>query len=207
MIRRAGPLLTLATLACAGCAVTGDPVAAPETTAPSSTPPSTIRQTDDTGKRLPFDTAFPDRWSSNNDGTKYEPCTAVSDQTLTRLGLNPASASDTAAANHQTVRGCRWKFIVDSANSLAQSVGNGPTLAEYRSKNDGIFVFLPTITISGREIMRFRIPDTSECTATVRSGGALVHTTVLTFGNTPPPDELCEIPVNFLRATIDKIPR
>ncbi|MFT4127988.1 MAG: DUF3558 domain-containing protein, partial [Gordonia sp. (in: high G+C Gram-positive bacteria)] len=45
-----------------------------------------MRQTDDQGRRLPFDTEFPQRWSDGNDGTSYEPCTALSPDRLTELG-------------------------------------------------------------------------------------------------------------------------
>ena len=180
MMHRVGPLLAAAAMLCAGCTVVGDPVAAPEPASPTSQTP-TIRQTDDAGRRLPFDTKFPDRWSSNNDGTPYEPCTAVSESILRQFKLNPDSAQDTAAANHQTVRGCRWKFQEESADSVAQSVANAPPLNEYRSKHQGLFTFFPDVTIAGRQVLVFQIPDTSDCSAAVRSGNATVDTSASVF--------------------------
>lgn len=186
-----------------GCSVPG--LATPEIGS-SSSQSQGIRQTDDTGKRLPFDTKWPDRWSINNDGTSYEPCTAVTADTLREFKLDPASVEDVAVANHQTARGCRWEFINDSANTITQHVGNGPPLPEYRSENSEIFNFLPDITIKGRPVLRFQLDDET-CLASVQSGRAIVHSTASTFNNSPPPDQVCDIAVNFLRATIDKIPR
>ena len=206
MIRLVGPLLAAAAMLCAGCAVTGVPVATPEPASPSTQTP-TIRQTDNARQRLPFDTQFPDRWSSNNNGTPYEPCTAVSADTLRRFNLDPTTAKDAAVANHQTIRGCDWEFVDTRSDSLVQTVGNGPSLGEYRAKNESAFIFLPDTTVNGRRVLRFAIGESSECSAAVQSGTAQVITTVFVFENEPPRDQLCEIPVNFLRATIDKIPR
>ena len=191
---------------CAGCAVTGDPVAVHESVPPSSQTPA-IRQTDDAGRRLPFETKWPDRWSINNDGTSYEPCTGVGERVLRQLNLDPDTASDAAVANGQTARGCEWSYASDKTNKLSQVVGNGPPLAEYRAMNKNDFDFLPDTVVQGRPVLRFVIIGPNECTAAVQSGTAQVITTVYIYNETPPIDQLCKIPVDFLRATIDKIPR
>lgn len=177
--------------------------------APTSAPSEqTIRQTDDAGNRLPFTTVFPDRWSTNNDGTPYEPCTTVTKQVLRQFNLDPQSVNDAAVANHQTIRGCEWNFDDNTDNSLSQTVADGESLPWYRNKNRDSFTFLPDIFIDGRRILRFRITNAGfECTTAVQSGGSQVLTAAFIFKNTPPVDQLCEIPVNFLRATIDRIPR
>lgn len=193
-------------LAGAGCNVAGDALPTSGDAA-QPTESSTIRQTDDAGNRLPFTTVFPDRWNMNNDGTTYEPCTAVTEPVLLQFKLAPNSVRDAAGANHQTIRGCNWNFADSESNSLTQVAGNGPSLQEYRAKNDPGFAFLPNVSIQGREVLRFRIAGEFQCTAAVQSGRAQVLTTVFMFKNTPPVDQLCEIPVNFLRATIDRIPR
>ena len=207
MLRHRPLLLAISAITCAGCAVAGDPVAAPESASPTSQTPA-IRQTDDAGRRLPFDTKFPDRWSSNNDGTPYEPCTSVTESILTQFKLDPQSAEDVAIANHQTVRGCRWRFTSDNANSVAQIAANAPTLDEYRSKNEGIFIFFPDTAIEGRQVQLFKIDDsTPECSAAVRSSNATVDTTVTLYRNARPIDQICDMAVDFLRKAIDKIPR
>ena len=65
----------------AGCAaVKGRPVPVPLPSSASETHASVepqIRQTDSMGRPLPFVTLFPNRWSGNNDGTPYEPCTSL----------------------------------------------------------------------------------------------------------------------------------
>lgn len=192
-------------LALASCSVTGEPV--PQVDQPYSPAPTTaIRQTDDQGKKLPFSTKFPDRWSDNNDGTSYEPCTAVAGSTLRQFDLDPTSASDVAVANHQTARGCNWKFANDRANSISQFVGNGPSLDEYRTRNAD-FEFLPDVQIEGRQVLRYRIFGDDQCAATIQSGKSQVLTIAYLYRNTPPREQLCDTAVNFLRATIEKIPK
>ena len=191
-----------------GCSVAGEGQQVTEDSTGATATSTTVRQTDDAGNRLPFDTAFPNRWSINNNGTPYEPCTAIPEETVLSFKLDPKSVRDVAVADHQTVRGCRWVFSDNPANSLGQAVGNGePSLAQYRHRQREVYEFLPSIEIAGREVLRYRTPNTSECSASIKSRDAQVFTTVLMFRDTPPVDQLCEIPVNFLRATIDRIPR
>lgn len=168
-----------------------------------------IRQTDAAGNRLPFTTTFPDRWSANNAGTDYEPCTAVTPAILREFNLNPSSVNDAADANHQTIRGCDWTFLDDAANTISQYVGgNGElTLNEYRDKQRGGFdELMPDMTIKDRPVLRMRNIELGQCTVVIQSGGARVFTTLFVYHNRPPPNQLCDVPVRFLRTMIDKIP-
>ena len=90
-------------VAVVGCSVSGTAVGEKSSVVQSQTtvaPP--IRQIDDFGRRLPFTTKFPNRWSRNNDGTTYEPCTTLSLAALQSLHLDPATAKDAAVADGQT---------------------------------------------------------------------------------------------------------
>ncbi|WP_306302445.1 DUF3558 family protein [Gordonia amarae] len=203
-VHRIAPTLTAVcvsvALACsASCAVSGDP--SPAVT--DSAPTATIRQTDSTGKKLPFTTRFPDRWSANNDGTAYEPCTALSDTELLASGLDPKSVSDAAMANHQTARGCSWRHSGIRLSSIGQITGNKPTFEE-RMKLRSNFKTWWDLTIGGRLVMVD--PDSAaSCTVTVKSGRSPVSTIVTRTWNAPPTKELCAIAIDFTRRTIPKM--
>ncbi|QMU19814.1 DUF3558 family protein [Gordonia rubripertincta] len=188
---------------------TGQPVAAPSTAAPVSNAQE-IRQTDDAGNRLPFETEFPNRWSINNDGSSYEPCTQVSVDVVKRFVLDPDSVGDVAASNFQTARGCEWKYVDDSRSSIAQFVGNlrrpEAGLSGHKESNAAGTTWLPDTEIDGRRVLRESMGP-GDCTVYVRSGNALVITSVTRMGFNPPSTEqLCAEATSFLRATIAQIP-
>lgn len=199
-------------LALSSCSTTG--VAVPST-APSSwdrTPARpTIRQTDEVGRALPFKNQFPNRWSINNDGTTYEPCTAVEPNTASQFGLIPESVRDVAASDFQTARGCKWKFRDDGKSSLSQAVGNlmqpEKGLTGYKQQYSATMEWLPDIDVHGRRaIVGSTMP--SECTVYVESGAAIVGTGVTRFGAEKPPlNDTCESAISFLRLTIGNIPK
>jgi len=191
-----------------GCSVTGSPGPAPLSGSDSSSAPG-VRQTDDAGRRLPFDTEFPDRWSINNDGTSYEPCTQVSDDVIRRFGLDEESVGDVAGSNFQTARGCQWSYLNNELSFLSQFVGNLDTpqgglsghKAEYSSTT-----WYPDIEINGRQVI-LGATDPSDCAAYVQSGGAVVVTNVVLIELNPPTTKaVCASATDFLRATIDEIP-
>ena len=203
-MHRIVPALTVAcasaVLACStSCAVSGEP--SPAVTA--STTVEAIRQTDSKGIKLPFTTQFPDRWSANNDGTVYEPCTALSDTELGAAGLDPASVADAAIANHQTARGCSWKHAGIRLSSIGQITGNKPTFEErmkLRSNSNTRW----NLTINGRVVM-VDSNSAASCTVTVKSGRSPVSTIITRTWNPPPSKELCEIAIDFARRTIPKM--
>ena len=181
------------------CAVDGEPGAA--TSASNTIEP--IRQTDSSGKILPFVTRFPDRWSANNDGTTYEPCTALTDTEIAAAGLDPESVADAAIANHQTARGCRWKHSGIQLSGIGQITGNRPTFEE-RMKLRSDFKAWWDLTIDGRLVMVD--PDSAaSCTVTVKSGRSPVSTIVTRTWKAPPTKELCAIAIDFTRRTIPKM--
>ena len=190
------------------CGITGSPVptASP---VPDSSTATGIRQTDDAGRRLPFDTEFPDRWSSNNDGTSYEPCTQVSEEVIRRFGLNVESVSDVAGSNFQTARGCQWSYLNNELSFMSQFVGNldQPQGGLSAHKEDySSTTWHPDIEIKGR---RVSIGSTapSDCAAYVQSGKSVVITNVVLIEQNPPTlDAVCASAADFLRATIDEIP-
>ncbi|MGV6991259.1 DUF3558 family protein [Gordonia amicalis] len=198
-------------LALTSCSTAG--VAVPSTASSSvgATPAQpNIRQTDEAGHALPFDNQFPNRWSINNDGTSYEPCTAVEPNTARQFGLIPESVRDVAASDFQTARGCKWKFRDDGRSSLSQAVGNlmqpEKGLAGYKQQYAATMEWRPDIEIQGRRaIVGSTMP--SECTVFVASGAAIVGTGVTRFGAEKPPiADICESAIDFLRIMIDNIP-
>ncbi|GAB98516.1 hypothetical protein GONAM_02_00380 [Gordonia namibiensis NBRC 108229] len=186
------------------------PVAESSVAAPSLKPEG-IRQTDDAGNRLPFETEFPNRWSINNDGSTYEPCTQVSVEVVNRFGLDPDTVEDVAASDFQTARGCQWKYINDRRSSIAQFVGNlqrpEDGLAGHKELNRAGTSWLPDAEINGRPVLRESMGP-GDCTVYVRSGDALVITSVTRMGSNPPATEqLCTEAADFLRATVAQIPQ
>ncbi|MGC5248652.1 DUF3558 family protein [Gordonia sp. DT219] len=172
---------------------------------PSATP-SEIRHTDQRGMSLPFATRFPDRWSNLNDGSTYEPCTALTPPEISSLGLAPNSVADAAAANHQTVRGCRWTFTGSRTSTAYQEVGNAPALDVYKAKNGDILDWRPDIILNGRAVAVGVRKGRSSCTTHVQSGSAIVTTSFSVNIDPPPIDKICDMAIAFTEATIDKMP-
>lgn len=204
-------LLLAAGSTLAACTFTGSPVGVSSSQSIPTSANVEIRQTDESGHPLPFDTKFPNRWSINNDGTPYEPCTAPSAALLKRFGLDPASVGDVAASDFQTARGCRWRFVDERRSSLAQQVGDlvDPTegLEGYKRLNTSGSSWYPDFEINGRTVVMSSLFP-GECGVTVQSGSAVVVTSALRFGvNRPPQEQICSTASEFLRATIDEIPR
>ncbi|MGV9827881.1 DUF3558 family protein [Gordonia sp. NPDC003429] len=188
-----------------GCSAQGTPVAQTAGKMATSSP-VTIRQTDDNGRPLPFRTTFPDRWNSGNDGTTYEPCTSVPESTLLEFDLDPQTASDAAAANFQTARGCDWHYSDRPLATLSQFVGNSHSLDVYKKRQSVITQWFPDQSIAGRRVAvgKFTSPDL--CMAVVTSGRSSVITQVTIPLDTPPIADICAKAVDFTRATIDQIP-
>ena len=188
--------------------VDGQPSAEFSPTASTGVTPSTntIRQTDDHGRSLPFSTIFPRRWSNGNDGTTYEPCTAATKSILIANNLEPFSARDAAAADHQTARGCVWSLIDREHASLSQFVGNQSDLDTYKQTNSQFVTWRADISISGRRVAVATNPSLSECGTLVRSGDAIVFTDLTVHVNAPSLDEICNRVIAFTRATIDQMP-
>lgn len=198
---------SLAVLALAACTTDGSP--APSTSA--SSPPGTssaagIRQTDDAGRRLPFDTRFPERWNRGNNGTTYEPCTALNPAQLAEAGLDSASVRDVAVVSGQTARGCSWKVPGQSQVDVGQSVGNSESVAAHKEKQH-LSQFLPDQVIDGRTVAVAR-DSIGACSTYVQSGRAGVYTISSVFTLPEPPiEQVCAPALRLLRATISQIPR
>lgn len=191
------------------CTTTGSPAAESSQNRPSGSS-AHIRQTDSSGNRLPFETEFPNRWSINNDGTPYEPCTAVTPDTLRRFTLDADSVDDVAASDFQTARGCQWKFLDENRSTLAQQVGNlvepAAGLTGYKELSTSGAVWYPDYEIDGRRVVMSSLFP-GECGVVVQSRSAVVATSVLRFGvNRPPQEVICKTASEFLQATIAKIP-
>lgn len=195
-------------LTLAACSVTGSPSPSPKS------PPSTVsadpRQVDDAGRALPFVTPFRNRWNSNNDGTPYEPCTAVSRDVLLEAGLLPETVEDVAKSDFQTARGCRWTFQDDGKSSLSQSAANlaqpESGISGYKAKNARVMRWYPDEEIEGRRVVVGSLTPMG-CAASVQSGDALVGTTIVRIGaHKPPIEQICERAIEFLKATINRIP-
>ncbi|WP_187584852.1 DUF3558 domain-containing protein [Gordonia sp. OPL2] len=199
----------LAAMTLVACDVDGSPSSETIQASDSASPTShqaSVRQTDAAGRRLPFATKFPNRWSSNNDGTTFEPCTAEASDTRTRLQVDENSVADAAVADHQTVRGCEWKLIQPKLAYLSQFVGNfNGSLNQYKQRYAATGdQFLADTYEAGRAVAIS--PGNSECTTIVRSGTAMVFTSMSFVIEKPTREQMCEKALDYTRATINQIP-
>ncbi|WP_411353227.1 DUF3558 family protein [Gordonia bronchialis] len=197
-------------IAVVGCSVSGTAVGEKSAVVQVQTsPPPPIRQVDDLGRRLPFSTTFPHRWSRNNDGTTYEPCTAVSADLLQSFHLDSSTVRDAAVADRQTARGCSWSYFGEMFSSLAQHVGNmngGVTgISDYKSQYSD-FTWFPDQNIGGRRVGLFSLGGDA-CDTLVESGTAFVFTDVSLGRRGDDVTENCNRAIAFTRATIDLMPR
>ncbi|MBD0023917.1 DUF3558 domain-containing protein [Gordonia pseudamarae] len=192
-----------AAFATVSCAIAGVPSPSADSTDTTSTPTS-IRQTDDHGKELPFTTKFPDRWSANNDGTTYEPCTSLTDTELSALGVDPTTVKDVALANHQTARGCIWSYRGRWMGGVSHFTGDKPTFEEEK-KDRSWYEKSYDITIDGRLVL-VDYWDSSRCITTVEVEHASVSTIVTRLWNPPPESELCNLAIEFTKLTLPKMP-
>ncbi|WP_083835903.1 DUF3558 family protein [Gordonia otitidis] len=200
--------LLLATAATCGCQTSGSPKAelTAENLLVSTEVSSSIRQTDAGGRTLPFTTKFPRRWNSGNDGTPYEPCTAATTGILRDTGLEPNSVEDAAAADFQTARGCRWRFVDTRLASLSQTVGNSADLDAYKRRHSSSVSWHDDLAVSGRIVAVSTEPDQRVCDTYVQTGSAIVVTTTHFSYKPPPISEICDKAIAFTRATIDQMP-
>ncbi|WP_431309117.1 DUF3558 family protein [Gordonia prachuapensis] len=168
---------------------------------------SPVRQTDDNGVSLPFANSMPERWNRSNDGTPYEPCTAVTPEIAESQGLDPKSVADAATVNGQTLRGCDWQYLDPSMLdwSAHQIVGDFSSLQSYRSRNE-FFNWLPDRELSGRQVGVASL-NSGDCFTYVQSRESGVVTGV-SFASLPRPQlsEICDRAMALTRATIDSIP-
>ena len=170
-----------------------------------------IRQVDDRGRSLPFETRHSNRWNGRNDGTTYEPCTALLDQGLLALGIDPSSVRDAAGTDGQTLRGCRWEYRdlnSDGAWSVSQIVANAEGIeAVKRIRSSESEIWRDDVVVGGRTIGVLTRPTVGNCGTYVQSGRAVVNTIVFNHGDPPVSmDALCERALEFTRATLDQMP-
>ncbi|WP_423132894.1 DUF3558 family protein [Gordonia malaquae] len=184
-------------IAASACSVDGLPTA-----------DTTVRQVDDLGNRLPFATKHSRRWNSGNNGSSYEPCTALASVDLDNLGVDPDSAKDAAGTNGQTLRGCEWKYKGRTDRTLSQFVGNSVSLAHAQSRrSDRSDVWQPKLRIGTRTVGVHINTTGGQCDTYVQSRGAGVITMVFEFSDPPSPTtDICERAIAFTRATIDRMP-
>ena len=195
------PLIAIA-FVCVACQIPGTPQMA--TTPQTITATNDVRQFDAEGRSLPFRTAFPRRWNSGNDGTTYEPCTAVTADDLSIAGADPASVRDAALVDFQTARGCIW-FTRSGEGTIGQTVGNHPSLDSYIRKQQGTFDWKPEFRVGGRRV-GLATWGVSTCGTYVESGAAIIATTATGLRNPPQLEQICDKVVAFTRATIDQMP-
>ncbi|MFT4126634.1 MAG: DUF3558 family protein [Gordonia sp. (in: high G+C Gram-positive bacteria)] len=168
--------------------------------------PLPTRQTDAHGRPLPFRTEHPQRWSDLNNGTDYEPCTALTMAEIHALDVDPDSVRDAAIANHQTARGCIWRLRNSAGGGLVQALGNDLPLQQYKAKRAVVVDWQPDIVINGRTVAVGHGLGDTECHTEVQSGTAIITTTVSIPTDTPPIDEICARAIAFTRATIVHMP-
>ncbi|WP_415047363.1 DUF3558 family protein [Gordonia sp. (in: high G+C Gram-positive bacteria)] len=158
---------------------------------------------------LPFKSTFTKRWNNSNDGTRYEPCTALDSSNLYVLGIDSSSVEDAAGTDGQTLRGCRWRYRMRDRNrwSIAQVVANSESLENYKHKYSTDY-WHPDLLISGRTVGVTESRDLGECMTYVQSGHAGVSTLVIRHGiSGEKVGGVCDRAIAFTRATISMIPR
>ncbi|WP_350339613.1 DUF3558 family protein [Gordonia sp. (in: high G+C Gram-positive bacteria)] len=181
----------------------------PDLTVPTSSTQTSagIRQTDAAGTTLPFETSFEKRWNSSNDGTTYEPCTAVDQEVADTVGLDLSTTADAALVSGQTLRGCTWNYAGEGIGGWTadQVVGDFESLESYKEDNK-FFDWHPDITLNNRKVGIAAMNDTS-CFTYVQSNDSGVATGAA-YHRVPAPtlDEVCERAIELTKATIDKIP-
>lgn len=188
----------------AACTVPGTPV-------PVNSTSGGIRQTDDSGIQLPFHTRLSKRWNASNNGTTYEPCTALSSDQVDLEGWDSSTVRDAAGSDGQTLRGCTWSSTVgnEAGGLLSQFVGNSRSLDHVveRSPDDEFTHWLDEQVVNGRRVGVLVYNNRVRCETYVQSGQAGVHTAVSVIATLQPPiSEICDRALAFTRATIDKMP-
>ncbi|MCF3936947.1 DUF3558 family protein [Gordonia tangerina] len=175
--------------------------------ASSTSTASGIRQTDAAGQSLPFENQFEKRWNSSNDGTAYEPCTAVDQAVADRVGLDQSSTADAAAVSGQTLRGCKWHYAGEGMEGwyADQIVADSESLAAYKKLNRS-FTWREDIVVSDRNVGVGAVNQTSCFTYVQAEGSGVV--TGAAYHSLPAPtlDEVCRRAIDLTRATIDKVP-
>ncbi|WP_336820041.1 DUF3558 family protein [Gordonia sp. MMO-8] len=171
-----------------------------------------VRQTDSLGKELPFDTSHPRRWNAANNGTPYEPCTALTASELAELGIDARSAEDAAGTDGQTLRGCIWDFVDSRAPAniwtLHQIVANSDSLVAHQKRVGGSTrTWHPNMQLGDRTIGVVSIPPAMRCETYAQSSLAGVSTAVTHSGiKEQPLSALCDRAIAFTRATIGRMP-
>jgi len=183
--------------AVAACTTDGQPQSTVEN-------PTAIRQADDQGRKLPFKTLFPNRWSKNNNGTSYEPCTALTNDDLASVGVDPSSAEDVALADHQTARGCLWRYVGNNMGRISQATGNRPSFEE-NIRDRGWYKISYNLTVGDRLVL-VNSRDRFTCMTTVKSAHSPVHTTVIQTSHPPETSKLCARAISFTKLTIPEMP-
>ncbi|WP_440713580.1 DUF3558 family protein [Gordonia sp. FQ] len=195
-------------VAATGCGESRHSVRSPRATRDSAV--DEIRQRDAQGRLLPFTTVFRHRWNSANDGTPYEPCTALDSAGLVALGVEPQSVKDVAGTDGQTARGCMWRYGTATAGrgwAVVQAVGNSPSLAaDKRKRHIETDLWLPDLVIDGRVVGLHQSALGGTCDTYVQSGKAAVSTLVSVSDPEATLDEICERALAFTRATIGQMP-
>ncbi|UVF77636.1 DUF3558 domain-containing protein [Gordonia mangrovi] len=168
---------------------------------------SYVRQTDSHGLPLPFVNKMAKRWNSSNDGSPYEPCTAMDESTAAELGLDPGSVKDAAKVDGQTLRGCEWRYIdpEEWSWSAYQMVADYDSLADYKNLNP-TFNWLESQNLESRSVGVASL-NSGQCFTYVQSLDSGVVSGVGYAGlPNPPLAEICQRAIDLTEATIDKIP-
>ncbi|MCK0439856.1 DUF3558 domain-containing protein [Gordonia alkaliphila] len=158
---------------------------------------------------LPFSSTFTDRWNEANNGSQYEPCTALVPSELGSVGVDSGSVRDAAGTNGQTLRGCTWDYRATADGqrwAVSQTVANSSGLAAYKEKYS-MDHWMEDLTVYGRVVGVTDSPDLGECMTYVQSGQAGITTLVIHHRPPHPPvSEVCDRAIAFTKATIDKMP-
>lgn len=202
---RASRLLTLTAmvLMCmsTGCSIDGFPITTTDSSVESSR--SSVRQTDARGIALPFVTPFPDRWSTNSDGTSYEPCRTDrrgADQRRSRPHHRRRHRRREPPDSERVHLVLPWR----TRCRLALTRHRQPPHVRARRKTV-VGTRFRTISIKRRHVLVDSRSATA-CMTTVKSGKSPVFVRASKLFKPIGREAVCQRAIDFMKRVIDRMP-
>ena len=155
---------------------------------------------------LPFVPKYSGRTNERNNGTRFEPCTAYTDEEMRALGADPGSIEDVMISESPNYRGCQWRSP-DRVAYFGQTLGNEKSLDVYKAKQS-YRPWQPDRVINGRRVI-LTTEDRDGCFASFMSEGAMVHSAYSIGTRGKPSSDLvaeCNKAIEWATLAISKAP-